>query len=187
MVAPFRNRFIDRNKTGYIIVDVQEKLFPLVENPIEAKEAMVKAIKGFQLLGLPGIVSEQYPEKLGSTIPEIKEILGKESFFSKTAFSCLKDDTLKEAILRLPIDTWIILGIEAHVCILQTVKELLLNGKECVVLSDAISSRSVYDYSIALAEMRDIGARISSVETILFELMQNSKAPEFKSVSQLIK
>lgn len=187
MSASFKNRFIEKGKTGFLVVDVQDKLFPLVENPVEATEAMIKAIKGFKLLGLPYIVSEQYPEKLGSTIVELKGLIERDKVYTKTAFSCLKDDKLKEAILKEPVDTWIVLGIEAHVCILQTAKDLILNGKQCVVLNDAISSRSVYDYSSAIAELRDIGARVSSLETILFELMQNSKAPEFKSISQLIK
>ncbi|CRX37977.1 isochorismatase family protein [Estrella lausannensis] len=187
MNASFRNRFVERGKTGFLLVDVQDKLFPLVENPVEASEAMIKAIKGFKLLGLPYIVSEQYPEKLGGTIAELKGLIDQERVFSKTFFSCLKDDKLKEALLKESVDTWILLGIEAHVCILQTAKDLILHGKQCVVLNDAISSRSVYDYSSAIAELRDIGARVSSVETILFELLQNSKAPEFKSVSQLIK
>lgn len=94
---------------------------------------------------------------------------------------------IKEAIEKTGKREWIVVGIEAHVCILQTARDLQVAGNRVVVLNDAISSRSIYDYSTAIAEMRDEGIRISSVETLLFELMQDSKCPEFKQVSQLIK
>lgn len=187
MGQSFRNQFLDKATTGFILIDVQERLFPLVENPCEVEETMVKAIKGFKVLGLPFIVSEQYPEKMGSTIPSLKELTKEEKPYAKTAFSCFKDHNLKEVLSKHPVKTWILLGIEAHVCVLQTAKDLIAEGKNCVVLNDAISSRSVYDYSTAIAEMRDLGIRVTSTETALFELLQNSKVPEFKSISQLIK
>lgn len=183
----FRNTFLDKESTGVILIDVQERLFPLVEHSCEVEHTMVKAVKGFKILKLPFIVSEQYPEKMGGTIPSLKELTKEDTPFAKTAFSCFKDPKLKEALEKHPAKTWILLGIEAHVCVFQTAKDLLLLGKNCVVLNDAISSRSVYDYSTAIAEMRDIGVRITSTETALFELLQNSKVPEFKSISQLIK
>jgi len=182
-----RNEFLDRATTGFLVVDVQDRLFPLVENTCEVEHTMVKAIKGFKILNLPCFISEQYPEKMGGTIPPLKELLHGEKPFAKTAFSCLRDPILKRAILESPVKTWIILGIEAHVCVFQTAKDLILEGKNGVVLNDAISSRSVYDYSTAIAECRDLGLRITSTETALFELLQNSKSPEFKSISQLIK
>lgn len=182
-----KNQFLDKATTGFILIDVQERLFPLVENPCEVEETMIKAVKGFKILRLPFIVSEQYPEKMGGTIPVLKELTKEVQPFSKTAFSCFKDPVIKEALASSPIQTWILLGIEAHVCVLQTAKDLIALGKTCVVLNDAISSRSVYDYSTAIAEMRDIGVRITSTETALFELLQNSKAAEFKAISQLIK
>ena len=105
----------------------------------------------------------------------------------KTSFSCIDDDHVKTALLVQPITQWVLIGIEAHVCILQTAKDLLGLGKQVVVLNDAISSRSIYDFSTAIAELRDCGVRISSTETILFELLRDSKSSEFKEISQLIK
>lgn len=183
-----KNFTLSRASTALLVVDVQEKLFPHIERSGEILYTIQQAVKGFQILGLPIYVSEQYPQGLGEIIAALKCSLGPtQIYFSKTAFSCLSDDRLKEVILSQQASQWVVAGIEAHVCILQTVKELLKSGKEVVVLNDAISSRSIYDSSTAIAEMRDIGARISSTETVLFELVHDAKAPEFKQLIALIK
>ncbi len=175
-------------ETALLIVDVQEKLVPLEENSSELLCAIQKIIKGFQILGLPIIVTEQYPDGLGSTVAGIKSLLGpKQKFLSKTAFSCLGDANINNILLAMPIGQWVVVGIEAHVCILQTAKDLISAGKQVVVVNDAISSRSIYDFSTAIAYMRDIGVCISSVEAVLFELLQDSQHPEFKKISQLLK
>lgn len=175
-------------KAALLIVDVQEKLFPLIENPCEVLEKMLLMIKGAKLLHLPILISEQYPKGLGSTIEAIKTEAGSEAeYFAKTTFSCLKDEKIKEHFKKMPRQQCIVIGIEAHVCIFQTVRSLIQEGKEVIVANDAISSRSIYDFSTSIAEMRDLGARISSTETILFELVGDSKKPEFKAFSALIK
>lgn len=177
-----------KEKTGLLIVDVQEKLFPKVENSYDVLCKMSQVIRAFQIFGCPIIVSEQYPEGLGPTILPIKQLLDKEqSFFAKTTFSCLKNPKISQRILSAEIDYWILIGIEAHICVLQTAKDLLLAEKNVVVLNDAISARSIFDYSSAIAEMRDNGVRISTTETILFELLEHSKTPEFKEISELVK
>jgi nicotinamidase-related amidase len=183
-----RNRKLNRATTGLLVVDVQEKLFPYVENSCLVMQTLQKVVQGFQILSLPIYVSEQYPKGLGETVATLKGMLGNiPTFLSKTSFSCLDDDLIKKTLLDASVEQWVVIGIEAHVCVLQTVKDLLEQGKQVVVLNDAISSRSIYDFSTAIAEMRDCGARISSSETILFELLRDSKAAEFKEISQLIK
>lgn len=177
-----------RSQTGLLVIDIQEKLFPYVENSCHVMQAIQKIIRGFQILNLRIIVSEQYPQGLGHTVASLKGILGeKQRYLVKTTFSCLDDLILKKELIESPVKQWVIIGIEAHVCVLQTARDLMEQGKEVVVLNDAIGSRSVYDFSTAIAELRDCGARISSTETILFELLRDSKAAEFKEISQLIK
>lgn len=171
-----------------LVVDVQEKLFPLIENPCEVLEKMLLMIKGAKLLQIPIFISEQYPQGLGNTVEAIRSEAGLQAeIFRKTTFSCLKDEKIKESFNKIPRMQWIVIGIEAHVCIFQTVRSLIQEKKEVVVANDAISSRSIYDFSTSIGEMRDLGARISSTETILFELMGDSKHPEFKALSALIK
>lgn len=183
-----QNFTLSREEAGLLVIDVQEKLFARVDRFQEVMGDMLLAIKGFQMMGLPIYVSEQYPEGLGHTVNELKSCLGPaQRYYTKNTFSCIGDKTLKNALLSAHINQWVLIGIEAHVCVLQTAKELLNEGKQVVILNDAISSRSIYNFSTAIAEMRDCGARISSTETVLFELLGNSKAPEFKQFSQLIK
>ncbi len=171
-----------------LIVDVQEKLFPLVEHPCEMLDKGLKLIKGCQALNVPIVVSEQYPKGLGSTVEAIKGVVGESTpRLAKTTFSCVSDPALKSFCKSLKRPQWILMGIEAHVCILQSAKGLLEEGYEVVVANDAISSRSIYDFSTAIAEMRDYGIRVTSTETILFELVADSKRPEFKAISELIK
>lgn len=177
-----------RDKVGLLVVDVQEKLIQLEDRSVEVLQVIQRVIKGFQILGLPIVVTEQYPQGMGATVPGIKSLLGdKQRYHPKTTFSCLGDPSIRTELQATGLSQWVVIGIEAHVCVLQTAKDLVSMGLEAAVLNDAITSRSVYDFSTAIAEMRDYGIRISSSETVLFELLGDSTAPEFKKISQLIK
>lgn len=179
---------LDRTKAILLLVDIQEKLFPLVEHPCEMLDKTLILIQGCKTLGLPVMVSEQYPKGLGNTITAISEAIGRDSLkLSKTTFSCLADPSFKKAVEKSDRSQWILAGIEAHVCILQTACSLLQMGNEVIVVNDAISSRSIYDFSTAIAELRDMGARISSTETVLFDLAKDAAIPEFKHLIALIK
>jgi len=180
------NYHFERSKTCLLIIDVQGKLFSQVERPCEVMHAIQKVVRGFQIMDLPIIITEQYPEGLGSTVIGLKNLLGsKANYFSKTTFSCVANSEIAEKLMQF--HQFIIVGIEAHVCVLQTAKDLLKAGKQVAVLNDATTSRSIYDFSTAIAEIRDVGGRISSVETVLFELIHDSHCKEFKQLSELIK
>lgn len=182
------NFTLSRENTALMLIDVQDKLFNQVERSCEVMQTMQKVLKGFQILNLPTFVTEQYPQGLGSTIATLKCYLNDDQeYLPKTSFSCVGDFLIKEKILTCPAKQWVLMGIEAHVCVLQTAKALLNLNKQVVVLNDAITSRSIYDFSTAIAEMRDCGIRVSSAETILFELLGDSKVKEFKEISNLIK
>lgn len=179
---------LDAKQTGLLVVDVQEKLWTLVDRADLIIHNIEKVINGCQILDVPITVTEQYPQGLGGTIEVLKNSLhSSQKYLSKSSFSCVKDKEIKEHILNSNLNQWIIVGIEAHVCVLQTARDLVTLGKDVVVLNDAISSRSIFDFSTAIAEMRDIGVRISSIETVLFELVQDSSDPRFKKISELIK
>jgi nicotinamidase-related amidase len=183
-----RNTYLSKENTGLLVVDVQEKLLPHMERGEIVLHTMQQAVKGFQILGLPIVVTEQYPQGLGHTVPALKQCLKpNHQFWTKTTFSCMNDQETKRYILSLGIEQWIVMGLEAHICILQTAKGLLAAGKQVVILNDAITSRSIFDFSTAIAEMRDLGIRITSTETALFELVRDSKNTEFKQISKLVK
>jgi nicotinamidase-related amidase len=176
------------SQTILLIVDMQEKVFASIERGDDILRTMCKLVKGFQLLNVPILLSEQYPQGLGQTIDALRDLLG-EAYHPmvKSTFSCLDDSDFFNCVMSLPYLQWVVVGIEAHICVLQTVKGLLNIGKQVTVLNDAMSSRSIYDFSTAIAEMRDAGARVSCSETVLFELLKDSKNPQFKSISDLIK
>lgn len=183
-----KNYRLVKDQTGLLIVDVQERLFLVVDQRCEMKKKLQRLVRGFQILKRPIFATEQYPEGLGSTAAFLRNSLGEDQhYWSKCTFSCMGDPALRQEILKLPLTQWVIAGIEAHVCVLQTVRDLLNAQKQVVVVNDAIASRSIYDFSTAIAEMRDCGARISSMETVLFELLENSKTPGFKEILDVVK
>lgn len=184
-----KNNKLDRSTTGLLVIDIQDRLFPYIERSSEMMHAVKIIVEGFKILNLPIFVSEQVPEKMGKTLLELRHIVQEEvySYFSKTTFSCLGSEYFQKIINGGIIKQWILIGIETHVCVLQTARDLIRLNQDVVVLNDATSSRSIYDYSTAIAEIRDCGGRVSSVETVLFELLSDSSVPEFKQISRLIK
>jgi nicotinamidase-related amidase len=183
-----RNFNLSRESCGLLVIDVQENLFQYVDRSCEVMQQIQLLIKAFQIMNMPIFVTEQYPQGLGSTVNGLKACLGNsQHYLSKTTFSCLKDPQIKELLLSKPINQWILIGIEAHICVLQTAKDFLLENKQVAIANNAITSRSIYDFSTAIAEMRDIGVRVTSTETLLFELLLDSKDDNFKQIVELIK
>jgi hypothetical protein len=170
-----------------LLVDVQEKLFQALPEQVLLLKILSQIVQSCQLLHIPLFLTEQYPKGLGHTIPSLQALLGKSyQPWTKTCFSCLDEPSFKQYISSLSYSQWIVIGIETHICVLQTVKDLLKMGKQVVVLNDATSSRALHNCITALAEMHDAGARISCSETILFELLKDAQNPCFKPISQLI-
>lgn len=170
-----------------MVIDVQEKLFPLVDHAEETLHGMLKILTGCRLVGLPVVVTEQYPKGLGPTLGSVlHQLPDSRATFEKTTFSALKNDAVLGHIKESFVQQWILVGIEAHVCVQQTAKALALLGKEVVVINDAISSRSIFDFSTAIAEMKE-WARVTSSESALFELIGDASTPEFKACLELIK
>ena len=171
-----------------MLIDVQEKLFPLIDNGCGIIEKMIQAIDAFTIMGIPFIITEQYPKGLGKTLGVLQNKLPANSgYFSKTTFSAMKNKIIRDHIQSIKCDHWILLGIEAHVCVLQSTIDLLKIGKQVTILNDATGSRSIYDYSSAIAELRDHHVRVASTETIIYELVGDSSSPFFKPINSLIK
>ncbi|MCH9608925.1 MAG: hypothetical protein S4CHLAM45_03360 [Chlamydiales bacterium] len=169
------------------IVDMQEKLFSRIDRHCEVLETICFFLEAANILNLPIVVTEQYPEGLGGTLKPILDRLPKgQQIWSKTTFSGYLDPTIRKKVETLS-NSWILVGVEAHICVLQTAKDLLADGKEVTILNDAISSRSLYDFSTALAELKEAGARITSSETLLYELVRDANSPLFKKILPLVK
>lgn len=175
------------DNTQAVLIDVQEKLTPHMNEPEAVVTNIAKLMKGLKLLGVPMVACEQYPKGLGHTVPELKVLLDGVAIYEKVSFSACDDEPTFHAIKSASRPYVIVFGIETHVCVLQTVMDLLDDGFVPVVVADAVSSRSVQDKQIALERMAHAGAVIASVEMVLFELCRSAKNPVFKEISALVK
>ena len=170
-----------------VIVDVQSRLFPAMNGKDQLLTNLVKAVKGFQLLGLPLIVTEQYRKGLGPTLPELSEIITIFNPVEKRTFSCCEDDSFLDELKRIKRKQVIICGIEAHVCVYQTCRDLLDLGYVVFLLTDAVSSRNVDDKRLTVRILESMGVQLRSVEMALFELIHTSLHPKFKELTSIIK
>jgi nicotinamidase-related amidase len=170
---------LERDRTALIVVDVQEG-FRAYESFAPVAGACAKLVHAARILELPTLVSEQYPKGLGHTAPEVG--LQDERRIEKTVFSAARADGFDIGAARQAI----VCGIEAHVCVSQTVHDLLADGIEVHVPADAVGSRHQLDYERGLERMERAGAVVGSVEASLFELLERAGTPEFKAVQKLI-
>jgi nicotinamidase-related amidase len=176
-----------KEDTAAIVIDVQERLYPLIYENEKTSKNMVTLIKGLKILNIPLIVTQQYTVGLGSTIAPIKDALGDYSHIEKKAFSCCGDTAFMDALNKLNRKNVILMGIESHVCVLQTALDLLDKGFVPVLIEDCVSSRKLNDKLIAVERMRSEGTVVSTYESILFELTMVSGTEVFKGISRLVK
>jgi nicotinamidase-related amidase len=180
---------LDPEKTVLVVVDLQEAFRPAIHEfeQIIARSAIV--VQAMKLLRVPVLVTEQYPQRLGATVAEVKNVLSDGAFaIDKTAFSCCGASVFTEQLKRLRAAKQVLLcGIETHVCVNQTAHDLLAGGYQVHVLADCVSSRTPQNREIGLAKMQRSGAFPSSSEMALFELMQDARHEQFKAISKLIK
>ncbi len=179
-------KVLDRNKSALLIIDIQERIINVMQNPEEVVKNTSKLIEGCKILNVPVFYTEQYPKGLGATVKELKDILENEAV-QKMSFSCSGAGDLFEDLKSKNIEQIIVCGIESHVCVQQTVLDLLSNGFQVDVAADAVSSRKEKDYNIALQRMSKNGAEVTTTESILFELLNVCGTDEFKMISKLVK
>ncbi len=180
---------ISRENTQAMVIDVQERLTPHIDDHEAVVKKIVTLVKGLQALDIPIMLNEQYKKGLGETLPEIRELLTADNAksFEKVTFSACDTDESWHYLAQQNRSTVLLCGVETHVCILQTALDLLDNGMQPVIIGDAVGSRFPYDKKLALRRIRRAGGVITTVETILFELCRSSKDPAFKTISNLIK
>jgi len=175
-----------RGESRLLIVDVQEKLIPKIFSLDRMIANCRTLIQGAKILGVPVAATEQYPKGLGGTTLRLAELL--DGAMPKLRFSCAEvldwGMAAEQADNRFQV---VVAGMEAHVCVLQTVFDLVGSGFQVFVVADAVSSRTEFDWKIALDRMASGGATIVTTESVLFEWCEVSGTPEFKQISQLIK
>jgi nicotinamidase-related amidase len=172
-----------------VVVDVQERLFNAMD--AERRDDMVANVKilvsAAQRLGVPVLVTEQYPKGLGRTLPEVRTLLGETPAFEKTAFSCAGADGFMDRLRGLGADHVLLAGIEAHVCVLLTALDLLTRGLRVSIVADAVCSRRPASLETGLGQARQAGAVITSTETVVFQLLGGADSDAFRELSKLLR
>jgi len=175
------------NDHGLLIVDIQGKLAQLVHNSASFLQQTRKLIQCCQQLHLPIVVLEQNPEGLGTTTPELAEILGATARYSKCHFNGFAEEHIQLAIKKAGKKHWLVAGIEAHICVYQTVTALKNAGYEPKVLRDCIASREAENIQLAIDNMRNNNISISGFEMAIYQLMASSEHPAFRDILRIIK
>ena len=167
-----------------LVVDFQERLMPAIHDAERVMANGAWLIQIAQRLAVPVLVSEQYPKGLGHTVAPIRNLLPAEAFMEKVHFSCAADRDCMRRIDALEREQIVVIGSEAHVCVLQTALGLRATGKQVYLVADAVSSRSPRDVELALARMRAEGVRIVSREMVAFEWLHQAATEQFRAISR---
>jgi nicotinamidase-related amidase len=187
--AELVRRPLEADQCALVVIDIQEKLLP----PIFQREQLVRnaqlLIRAAGILKIPALVSTQYAKGLGATVPEVASLLPGTDAIDKTLFSCFGSDVFCSMVRRLPGQrtTLLLCGMESHICVAQTALAALREGHLVHVASDAVSSRTEWNWKIGLDRMRAAGAIISSTEMMMYELMRSSSSAAFKELLPYLK
>ena len=178
---------IKKDRAVLAAIDFQKRLIPVMKYADDVESNAAKLIAGARVLGMEILVTQQYTKGIGPTTAKISSALGEFEHIEKVTFSAMKTDEFVHALEESGADTVIICGIETHICVQQTVLDLLAAGYNVFVAADCVSSREKEAKELALRRMEESGAILTSHEAILFEMLQSAKAREFKQISAIIK
>jgi len=175
------------NSTVLLIIDVQGKLAHLMFERESLFENLKKLIKGAKILEIPILWTEQCPQKIGPTIPQVSQLLTGVQPIPKINFSCCDNERFMQELEALNRKQILITGIEAHICIYQTTVDLVNLEYEVQIVADAVSSRKAEDKKIVIENIKNIGASLTSTEMALFELLRVAEGPKFKEILNIVK
>ncbi len=180
--------WLDRERAALVVIDVQQRLVPSMEKEVydRVRRNIDCIVRGAQLLGVPVVATEQYPKGLGPTVPELSAACSGK-VIEKLSFGCCGEPSFLDYLRGFGRNQVMVTGMEAHVCVYQTVLGLLAEGYLVHLLQDAVCSRGKTDYLAAMANAASAGAVVTTTETALFQLLRTAAAPEFKAVSALVK
>jgi len=178
---------LDIDNSILVIIDIQDRLVQATKYGISTAQNMTKLAKAASILGIPTIVTEQYPKGLGNTAIELNQALAPDSaIIEKASFSAMREPEFEQKITSLKRKQIVIGGIETHICVLQTAVELLEKGYDVYIVKDACASRHKDEYLTGLELLRQYGAKTTCSEIVLFEWLKTSKHPNFKEIQALI-
>jgi nicotinamidase-related amidase len=170
-----------------VIIDIQGKLASLMQNKEDFYANVVRMIRAAQVLNMPIIWNEQIPEKLGTTIDQIKEAISQDAPLAKTTFSCCGNADFVKTLDITKRKDILLVGMETHVCVYQTAIDLINSKYNVHIVADAVSSRIIENKTIGLNGMKEAGAKITSVEMCLFEMLGKAEGDQFKQIIKIVK
>ncbi len=174
--------------TMALVIDFQERLVPVIESGEELLRNTEILLKGLKILQIPMMITQQYTKGLGMTVPTIAQAVGAASdYYDKITFSCAENEAILNKIKQSGKKNIIICGMEAHVCVLQTVIDLIALGYTVILIEDCIGSRKKSDRQTGIRRAISEGAVLATYESILFELTRVAKTDAFREISRLIK
>ena len=179
--------FLEREDALLAVIDVQEKLFAAMDQQEKMVRNIGSLVRTAQRLHLPIVVTEQYPQGLGPTIPPLKELLGEVAPLSKLTFSCCRTEHFQSRLKEVGKRQVILTGMEAHICVLQTALDLLQAGFSVHIPLDAVCSRRKENWKVAMVQLKMAGAVITCAETVAFELLREAGTEDFKVLSRLFR
>lgn len=174
-------------ETGAVVIDMQEKLMAAMWNAEACEERACTLLRGLNILEIPMIITQQYTKGLGGSLPSIYEAVGSTDYYEKASFSCCRDEEIMEMFQKMGRKNILVLGTEAHVCVLQTCIDLKACGFQPVLVLDCIASRKEFDMQVGIRRAEQEGVIVTTAEALLFELMISSRHPKFKEISKLVK
>jgi nicotinamidase-related amidase len=175
------------DNTALLVIDMQERLFPVMHEKEKLLRNMLKLIRGAQVLEIPVVLTEQYPRGLGPTLPEIKKLLPDVSPIEKVSFNCCDEEVFCQALGNLKRKQVLVAGIEAHICVYQTAMALCRAGYDVQVVSDCVASREPENRLVALFKMGAAGVSPTTNEMALFELLKVARGDKFKQISNIVR
>jgi nicotinamidase-related amidase len=181
---------LDRHTTVLVVIDVQERLMPVIDRADAVVRNVDRLVRGCHVLGVPALLTEQYVRGLGGTVEVVRAAFEETSGYrpvEKACFSAQGCEPFAAQLAALERTQVLVAGVEAHVCVYQTVRDLQAAGMAVTILADAVSSRSAENKEIALRRMVSDGVKLSSTEMALFELAVVSGTDEFRAISKLVK
>ena len=178
---------LKRDNTALVIIDIQSKLWNVMNEKEALLENAQKLVKGMQIMGIPIILTEQNPKGLGPTVPELAQCMPEVRPLSKMDFSCCRNQEFQQVLDKLSRRQILICGIESHICVYQTALALLGSSYEVQVVADVVSSRSVRNRDIALSRLQSEGAKLTVSEMALYELLGTAESAQFKEMLKVIK
>lgn len=176
-------------RCALMVVDIQARLMPVISGRDEVVKNAVLLLKTARALKMDIIATTQYAARIGELLPEIQAELSGVTPLDKLHFNCFANPGIQARVkaLPMPVNTLIVCGVETHICIYQTVAGALRDGYRVVVPADAVSSRTVKNYKLGLARLRELGAVVASTEMVIYELLGQAGTPEFKELLPFLK